>query len=318
MAAKPGRVCEGNKLKSEGLIVELKKAFHKIKIGFDRMWEEPIPWVSDEKKYGNDGEKYVFGEMKKRLPNCQIKQNIIIQTPEGNAEIDCIVLYKNKLFAIEIKHWKGTIVKEGEEFYQEKTDKWTGEVYTTNNKSPIKQLSRAIFLLRKHIFEKKNINGVWINPIVFFADADEVFIDDFYAEYNDENYTKYDDILFSRMEEMISYMEMHGEISNPEDAVKGFNVCKAADCILKKDGREMQCIVEDNSLNFLTLRGAIKRKDVLEIRIEHHWHYDTLYIKTKDGSNIKFPNIENAKIYVTDNGVRKTYALCKIDYIKLG
>ena len=296
--------------------MEFKKAFHKIKIGFDRMWEESIPWVSDEKKYGNDGEKYVFGEIKKRLPNCQIKQNIIIQTSEGNAEIDCIVLYKNKLFAIEIKHWKGTIVKEGEEFYQEKTDKLTGEVHTTNNKSPIKQLNRAIFLLRKHIFEKNKINDVWINPIVFFADADDFYIDDFYAEYNDENYTKYNDILFSRIKELISYMEMHGEVSNAEDAVKSFNECKAADCILKKDGREMQCIVIDNSLNFSTFRCAIKH--ILEIRIEHHWHYDTLYIKTKAGANIKVPNIENAKIYINDNGITKTYALCKIEYIKPG
>ena len=288
--------------------MEFKKAFHKIKIGFDRMWEESIPWVSDEKKYGNDGEKYVFGEIKKRLPNCQIKQNIIIQTSEGNAEIDCIVLYKNKLFAIEIKHWKGTIVKEGEEFYQEKTDKWTGEVHTTNNKSPIKQLNRAIFLLRKHIFEKNKINDVWINPIVFFADADDFYIDDFYAKYND--------ILFSRIKELISYMEMHGEVSNAEDAVKSFNECKAADCILKKDGREMQCIVIDNSLNFSTFRCAIKH--ILEIRIEHHWHYDTLYIKTKAGANIKVPNIENAKIYINDNGITKTYALCKIEYIKPG
>ena len=140
--------------------------FHKIKIGFTRKGEPSIPYTSAAKKYGDWGEDEFVYAIKSSLLDCKIKKNVIIQTSEGNAEIDCLILYKNKLFAIEIKRWKGQLVERGDNFIQYKRDQWTDEIHTKQHKSPFKQLGRAIYLLRKQITD-----NAWINPIVLFEDS---------------------------------------------------------------------------------------------------------------------------------------------------
>lgn len=278
----------------------VKKFFHKIKIGFDRWCEAPLPRVPDEKIYGNEGEDEVIKRIRKQLSGCQIKRNIIIQTPDGNAEIDCIVLYENKLFAIEIKHWKGKITNIQNDFYQDKEDRWTGEIHTQKMKSPFSQIRRAIHCLKEGLS-----NNVWINEVVFFVEPDEINLD-------------LEDVWFCDIEELILYMQHQGKASCAGDVSMAFEACRSADCISTKDGKSVQCIISDNSLNFWTIRGEIKRKDIIGIKIEHHWTYDILYIKTHDNSIIKFFNNENFKITVKDNGHICKYALCEIDYISVG
>lgn len=74
--------------------------FHKIKMGFIRAGESSIPYVDEAKRYGNYGEDEFTHILRKALPSCKIKRNVVISTNEGNAEIDCLVLYESKLFAI--------------------------------------------------------------------------------------------------------------------------------------------------------------------------------------------------------------------------
>ena len=133
------------------------------------MGESSIPYTSQAKKYGDWGEDEFVYTIQSRLPDCKIKKNIIIQTAEGNAEIDCLILYKNKLFAIEIKRWKGRLVDHDSNFVQYKRDRWTDEIHTKNHKSPFKQLGRAVYLLRKQIPD-----NAWINAVVFFEEADYI------------------------------------------------------------------------------------------------------------------------------------------------
>ncbi len=83
------------------------------------------------------------------MPDCKIKNNVIIHNSYGNAEIDCLILYKNKIFAVEVKRWKGKIVEKNDCFVQKKIDKRTGEVHIEKRNFPFKQLKRAIYLLRK-------------------------------------------------------------------------------------------------------------------------------------------------------------------------
>lgn len=76
----------------------IKEIFHKIKAGFTRCFGTPVPRVSDAKRYGDSGEDDFVSELRQWLPSCKIKRNIMILTLDGNAEIDCLVLYDNKLF----------------------------------------------------------------------------------------------------------------------------------------------------------------------------------------------------------------------------
>ncbi len=123
--------------------------FHKLRIGFVRKFENSLSDVPEEKRYGNSGETKFVYSLLSLLPSCKIKKNVLIQTPEGNAEIDCIVLYKNKLFAIEVKNWKGRIDEYNGTYVKTKTDRWTGEIHSKEVKIPFGQLRRAIYLLRK-------------------------------------------------------------------------------------------------------------------------------------------------------------------------
>jgi hypothetical protein len=84
----------------------IKEIFHKIKAGFTRCFGTPVPRVSDAKRYGDSGEDDFVSELRQWLPSCKIKRNIMILTPDGNAEIDCLVLYDNKLFGMPAKNKK--------------------------------------------------------------------------------------------------------------------------------------------------------------------------------------------------------------------
>ena len=175
----------------------IRAFFHKIKMGFVRAGESSIPYVSEAKRYGNYGEDEFTYMLRRELPSCKIKRNVVISTSEGNAEIDCLVFYQNKLFAIEVKRWKGRLTERENGFLQEKTDRWTGETHTKYLKSPFKQLGRAIYLLRKQIPIK-----AWINAVVFFEDDELESIS-----------TCSDTIWFDRCQDLVSYIRNEGKTS---------------------------------------------------------------------------------------------------------
>ena len=68
--------------------MRLIKLFHKIKIARVRKGETPIPPLSPHEQYGIYGEDEFAYEMRNLLPDCKMKRNIIIESDEGNAEID--------------------------------------------------------------------------------------------------------------------------------------------------------------------------------------------------------------------------------------
>ena len=277
----------------------LRSFFHKIKIGFKRMGESSIPYTTQAKKYGDLGEDEFVFAIRSRLPDCKIKKNIIIQTSEGNAEIDCLILYKNKIFAIEVKRWKGRLVERGGDFVQYKLDRWTDEIHTKAHKSPFKQLGRAVYLLRKQIPD-----NAWVNTVVFFEESDYIEIES-------------DNIWFDDIDELVSYIVNGGKVSWG-NAYAFFDKCIAADYLYCRSwGRSLHCIVCDESLRFTTPAGVLTRKDIESISITHHWSYDGLEIKTVSGRVFDVVR-ENDSMVVNDNGYKYRYALSKLDYIKLG
>ena len=282
----------------------LKTFFHKIKMTFVRLGETPIPNVSPEKRYGNNGEYSFIHKMREALPAAKIKQNVIINTAGGNAEIDCLILYANKLFAIEIKRWKGKLVETESGFIQEKTDRWTGKLHTKPQKSPFKQLNRAIYLLRNQIPGK-----VWINGVVFFEDDEFEGI---------ELSSETDKIWFDDLRQLTDYICNCEKTSLTLDAERFFEKCVSADRLYAKAwDKSMNCIIDDSSLHFETTEGIINRENIRHIKINHHLSYDELNITLMSGDTRKITQ-ENAKIKVGDNGVTREFALCKLDYIELG
>lgn len=281
----------------------LKKFFHKLKIGFVRRRGRSIPYVSSTKRYGDNGERILIGQLTKALSLSQIKSNVIINTLDGNAEIDCLILYQNKLFAIEVKRWKGRLTENYNGFVQEKVDRWTGEIHTKYHKSPFKQLNRAIYLLKKQISGK-----VWINPIVYFE----------YEEL-EGSFTAIENTCFDNINDLVNYIENDGKITyDGNEAKRFFDKCISADFLYARSwNKSLHCIIESNSLNFQTEQGLITRKDILQIRIAHHFSYDELHITLNDGSD-RLVIIENGKITVNNGGKFVDYSLCKLDYIKIG
>ena len=274
--------------------------FHKIGVGFTRLGENSIPHTTQAKRYGNWGEDEFVYHIRTHLPNCQIKRNIVIQTLEGNAEIDCLILYNNKLFAVEIKRWKGELIERDGQFVQRKLDRWTDEWHTKIQKSPFRQLARAIYLLRKQVPEK-----AWINSIVYFEDADRISI-------NNEN------TWFDNVYSLTEYIQNNGQVSYGNNAQAFFNQCIPADCLYSNSwDKSLHCVICDDSLIFRISNKVVHKSDISTISIEHHWSYDELYIKTRQGITYN-TKCENKHIKVIENGYARQYALCKLDYIELG
>ena len=274
--------------------------FHKIGVGFTRLGENSIPHTTQAKRYGNWGEDEFVYHIRTHLPNCQIKRNIVIQTLEGNAEIDCLILYNNKLFAIEIKRWKGELTECDGQFVQRKLDRWTDEWHTKIQKSPFRQLSRAIYLLRKQVPEK-----AWINSIVYFEDADRISI-------NNKN------TWFDNVYSLTEYIQNNGQVSYGNNAQAFFNQCIPADYLYSNFwDKSLHCVICDDSLIFRISNKVVHKSDISTISIEHHWSYDELYIKTRQGITYN-TKCENKHIKVIENGYARQYALCKLDYIELG
>ena len=280
----------------------IRSFFHKIKMGFVRCRESSIPFVSEKKWYGNVGEDTFAYLISRALPTCRIKQNVIIETPDGNAEIDCLILYQNKLFAVEVKRWKGRLFETDEGFIQEKIDRWTGEARVKPLRSPFKQLNRAVYLLKKQI-----PSAVWVNPIVFFEDDEFESVE-----------TLSDNVWFCDRDMLVKYIQNDGRQSTTYNAEQFFDKCVSADYLSAKSwNKSLRCVIEDNSLIFPTPFGEINRKNILNICIAHHWAYDELDVTLKDGSVCRITQ-DNAKIRVRENGKICEYALCKLDYIELG
>lgn len=284
-------------------IMGLKSFFHKIKTGFARLSGKSIPYISSTKRYGDSGEESFIGKLKTKLPFSRIKRNIIINTLYGNAEIDCLVLYRDKLFAIEVKRWKGHLTETDNGFIKEKTDWWTGEIHSKYQKSPFKQLNRAIYLLRKEIS-----GNVWINSVVYFEDGEFEGI-----------FTDSDNTWFNNINDLVDYIKNDGEITYENNEAKEFfDKCVSSDYLYARSGdNSLHCIITPESLNIQTEQGLVTRKNISHINIIHHFSYDELDITMNDGTH-RCAVIENGKITVNDNGKVANYSLCKLDYIEIG
>ena len=279
-----------------------KHFFHKIKMYFVRAKELRIPYIDKVKLYGDFGEEKFTELLCQELPSCKIKRNVIVSGKEGKAEIDCLVLYDDKLFAIEIKSWKGRIVEQEGEFLQEKTDCYTGEKHMKYLRSPFHQIERAIYLLKKSVPIK-----AWINAIVFFENNE---LTDISVDSNK--------VWFNDIRNLVNYIRSEGKSSFGKTAKDFFDECVPADCLYGNYSEQyLHCTINRDLFQIDTPQGVIVSENITSIRIIHHWWFDELWIKMSDGGKITCMQ-ENAKIQVKCNGYDREYALCNLNYIEFG
>lgn len=277
--------------------------FHKLAVGLKRTFGgKSIEHVSGQKSYGNHGEDEFSHALREALPNAIIKSNVMVETPKGRCEIDTLVKYRNKLFIIEVKHWKGVLIEEDGYFISRKIDKYTDEIHQKEVKSPFGQIKRQAYLLK----EMSGANP-WINTIIFFMDADVV-------RASDEN------VWFTDFNELIDYITNDGRTSYPDQISKCLSKCRTADYIYSSalfGERNLHCMITPASLAFSYSDKQISKDKIKEIRINHHFSYDEIYIELKNGETFK-TRIENGYISVLENGTHKTYSFSKIDWIIIG
>ncbi len=276
--------------------------FHKIKIFCARRRGRSLPPISSEKLYGDAGEEEVTAELREALPDCRMKRNVIVDASGQTAEIDCLIFYRNKLFAIEIKHWKGRLIEADGRLFKAKTDRYTGETHLEELRSPFGQLARSIRLLKE-----EEQSSAWINGIVYI-DGEE------FEGFDGECAAP----CFCDPEDCARYIEEEGRTTDPVRAQRLFDACLSPDILYsEREERYLRGIIADAFLHFSCDGAEISRADIESIEVKHRLLCDELTIKLKTGG-VCTARLENAKILVYDGDLEETVALCKVDLICLG
>ncbi len=275
---------------------------HKLFIGLKRKFQGGnLAYVSEAKYYGNEAESNFAKTFAKRLPNADVKTNVMIHIPaeHANAEIDCLILYNGYLFAVEIKHWKGSLSQYGTSIISQKNDIWTDEIHTKVLHSPFKQIKRAITLLKK----ETGMYSAWIEPIVYFEDADTVTIK------NEENW-------FTDIHKLVNFIKTYHGRTHTKENLKCFQLSRKADCLYSTSSFQYG-IINDRSMNFHINGKIYNRENIRSITIKHKFSYDILILTLKNNKHVKF-RLENGSITVYCGKNYRKFYFSKLAYILLG
>lgn len=281
------------------LFIAVRNFFKKFVIGIKRINGDSLPFTPTNKKVGSHAEIEVFNEIKQLLPNASVIKNVCIDEKLAKGEIDFVIVYKTKVFILELKAWRGRIYQEKEYFYQNKESS-IGEVYTNEISNPFKQIKRNLY----HI--KQRFPNVWFEPLVLFVGPDDIEINESIK-------------WFISVSELVNYIKWCNT-----NTTHGYNIFELIKNIKSYDvitsslsfGREIFCIINDSSLKFTVDSKIIKKTNIQSIRINHHFTYDDVEIKLINKEIIKV-QLENYKIVYSQNEKRYSVSFSKIDYIEV-
>ena len=292
----------------DDFVTSTRQFFHKLGntiacIG-KRTFSKNVPYEEDWEIYGDEGEKYVQCELNKLLPNANIFCNILtINDDRVIGEIDTLVILDDKIFAIEVKHYRGDIYEENGELYQ---DKPNAECVTRLPRNPFKQI-------KSNVYKFKNINNgedYWINEAVFFVGADSIDI------------VSYDN-WFTNIDCLVEYMLNEGRPSKRTSIDYVVSKINCRDEIIGRglwSKKRCDRIIRD-VLTFENAEGQnvdIDLHNVKKIIVEkHRMSRDDLAIIMRDDSSIQVVATDTT-ISVKDYlGNIERYMFSKIDAVYL-
>lgn len=235
----------------------IKNFFKKVGAGISRSSGSSIPYTPAEKRVGNYGEEEVYDSLRRALPEATIFRSIVLDENLAKGEIDFLVIYKFKVFVVELKTWRGDIYQEGEQFYQDKESS-AGETYTNELGNPFRQVKRNVYLI------KQQFKSIWFEPAIIFIEADSV---------------------------------------NINSDISWFD-------------KKLFCIIDEESLHFVINGKEIFKKDILSIRVNHHFSYDDVSIELKNHERLE-TRMDNYQITYRENGKRYKASFSKIDSIAI-
>lgn len=277
----------------------IKTIIHKIHMGIERMKGENLPYVPDEKKYGNKKEIEIYNFLCIQLPEAKVYKSICIDKASAKGEIDILVIYASKVFIIEIKSWKGKIYQDGDVFYKVKESS-SGERYVEQMKSPLKQIKKSTY------FMKQQFKNIWFEPIVLFQDCEEIHISG-------------DIACLVNLVDVMDYIKEKGRKNSYADLEYMNSHLVSYDRLISNHffEKEQSCIIEESTLTFQIDAFLINKKHIKCIKVEHHFSYDRLLITLKNDL-IQQIQLDNHMIYYRNNGSCGSISLSKVDYIFIG
>ena len=275
-------------------IVKIKKFFSNIGLFFKRIFGHEMLYPSEEKIIGMESENKFYNELRKYLPEAYIFPNVLLDKESAKGEIDFVVVYKTKVFVVELKRWRGIIKQDGDKFYQFKSSS-SGETY-------INQLSNPFSQVRKNVFKiKQRFPNVWFEPSVVFLNSQKLEIN--------ENYR-----FFRSTLEFVDYVRNANiKCNNSHDKDYLVKNIECYDSIYNSGGlwAEEQCVIDEKCFKFICNGEIITKKEILIIDIEHHALYDKVVIELKNHRKFVV-NLENYKISCRTNGKRHYVSFSKI------
>ena len=157
------------------------------------------------------------------------------------------------------------------------------------------------------MLKEQTKSNPWINPIVYFKDAESVI-------------AKKDEIWFCNIKELVEYIKNDGKSSHINELNKCLANIVVADFLYSPSlfgERSLNCQIMDESLKFNIKGKIITKKDIFTIDIDHHFDRDTVYFKLMDGSYLTC-DFENYFIIVREENALHRYSFSKIQKIIIG
>lgn len=280
-----------------GIFNNIRNFFKRIGVGINRATGSSLPFTPPEKKVGNYSEVEVYNALRAKLPEATIIRNICLDSDTAKGDIDLLIIYEQKVFILELKSWRGSIYQEGDNFFQNK-DSSSGINYTNERVNPFSQIKRNLFQI------KQQFSNIWFTPVILFIKTDSVDINQ-------------DIPWFTDIEELLTYIDTVQVRTNQESDISAIiKKVQSYDKLVSSTwfGKELSCIINENSLRFYLNQQEISKKDILSIKVKHHFSYDDAFITLKNTQEIKI-RLENHKITYKENGKMKVVSLSKIDVI---
>lgn len=135
--------------------------------------------ANERRRHGAAGEERALGLVDPApgalatLPDdYTVFNQVVVPLNNASCEIDFVVVGPSGVFAIEVKHQRGTVsgAERDAQWKRVKTSHYQGNAYEAPIRNPVSQIKRAIHALKKHLVEHGT--GTWVQGIVVFTHPD--------------------------------------------------------------------------------------------------------------------------------------------------